>query len=368
MTLKANFKYRDHSNEIGSMALIFPEISAGGADYDAVILAMSDVETAITACTLCDEAGYGYTDILAGDLDTIPTSEYAQRELGLRVFLVDDTNGRKSHFTIPGPDLASLTILAGTDMVDLSDAGIMAALVTEVEGECLSQDGNAVSVLRAVIVGRKNQLVTGIARHTPTLTGNNAVRLIVADVALLPDLGDAITQLTNDYQWLEVGDPVSDIVTAVSQTVTQYYNLMLVGLVSQFLITIPPGWLQLDGSTYSADDYPILWERLPSQLKTGTDFTLPDLTDVYPYGATDDTEIGDSGGLNSYQLSIAQLPAHTHTYIPPTLGITIGNVGPPVPAVNLGAPIPTGGTGSGTSIDNRPAFVEMLFAVYAGQE
>lgn len=156
MTLKANFRYRDHSSEIGSFSLIFPEISAGGADYDAVILAMSDVETAITAITLCDEAGYGYTDILAGDLDTVPSSEYAQRELGLRVFLVDDVNGRKSHFTVPGPDLASLTILAGTDFVDLADAGIMAQVVTDVEAECLSQDGNAVSVLRAVIVGRRN--------------------------------------------------------------------------------------------------------------------------------------------------------------------------------------------------------------------
>lgn len=156
MTMKANFRYRDHSSEIGSLSLHFAEISAGGLDYDAIVLAMSDVETAITAITLCDEAGYGYTDILAGDLDTVPSSEYAQRELGLRVFLVDDVNGRKSHFTVPGPDLANLTILAGTDFVDLADAGIMAAVVTEVEAGCLSADGNAVSVLRAVIVGRRN--------------------------------------------------------------------------------------------------------------------------------------------------------------------------------------------------------------------
>lgn len=207
----------------------------------------------------------------------------------------------------------------------------------------------------------------GIARHTPSLTGDSAVRLVVTDTALLPDISDAITQLTNDYDWVEVGDSVDDIVTAVSETVTQYYNLMLVGLVSQFISTIPPGWLQLDGSTHAKVDYPVLWERLPSQLKTSTHFTLPDLTDVFINGATDASEIGTEAGSNSYQLSIAQLPAHTHTYVPPTLGITIGNVGPPVPAVNLGAPIPTGSAGSGATIDNRPASVEMLFAVYAGQ-
>lgn len=156
MTIKANYRYRDYGSEIGSLTLIFDEISAGGADYDARVLEMSDVETALAACSLCEPAGYGYTDIQGGDPEAVPSSEYAQRELGLRVFLVDDTNSRKSHFTIPGPDLANLTILAGTDLVDLADASIMADLVTEVEAACLSQDGNAVSVIRAVIVGRRN--------------------------------------------------------------------------------------------------------------------------------------------------------------------------------------------------------------------
>lgn len=208
----------------------------------------------------------------------------------------------------------------------------------------------------------------GIARHTPSLTGNNAVRLVVADISLLPDIGDAITQLSNESDWVEIGDPVDDIISAISETVTEYYNLMLVGLVSQFLTTIPPGWLQLDGATHSKDDYPILWERLPSQLKTSTNFTLPDMTDVYPYGAVDSSEIGDIGGLNSYQLSISQLPTHTHTEIPAIVGIDIGGAGPPLPSAGVGPPIASGPAGSGTSIDNRPAFVEMLFAVYAGQQ
>lgn len=208
----------------------------------------------------------------------------------------------------------------------------------------------------------------GIARHTPTLYGSKAVRLVVVDSALLPDIGDAITQLTNDFVWTEEGDPVSDIVSSVFETVTGYYNLMLVGLVSQFLATIPPGWLQLDGSTHLKVDYPILWERLPSQLRTGTDFTLPDLTDVFINGATDAAEIGSQGGSNSYALTEAQLAAHTHTEIPAVIGVDVGGAGPPLPSSTPGAPIPTSSTGSGASIDNRPAYVEMLFAVYAGQE
>jgi hypothetical protein len=207
-----------------------------------------------------------------------------------------------------------------------------------------------------------------IARHTPSLTGDKAVRLVIADIALLPDIGDAITQLSIGSNWVEIGDPVDDILSAVFETVTDYYNIMLVGLVSQFLAAIPPGWLQLDGSTHLKVDYPILWERLPSQLRTASDFTLPDMTDVYPYGAANAAEIGDSGGLNSYQLSTDQLPSHTHTYIPCVIGVSPGLAGPATPTGVPGTPIATGPTGSGASIDNRPAYVGMLFAVYAGQE
>lgn len=191
---------------------------------------------------------------------------------------------------------------------------------------------------------------------------------MIADLALLPDIGDAITQLSLAQTWVEVGDPVDDILAAVFETVTDYYNLMLIGLVSQFLAAIPYGWLQLDGSTHLKVDYPLLWERLPSQLRTASDFTLPDLTGIFINGATDTSEIGDQGGSNSYALTIAQLAAHTHTEIPAVLGVDVGGAGPPLPSSTPGAPIPTGSTGDGANIDNRPAYVEMLFAVYAGQE
>jgi hypothetical protein len=156
MTMKANYTYRDHGSEIGSLSLHVADISVGGADYDALITKMEALESEILAITLCTSAGHGFTQIIAGDSDAVPVSAFAQREIGLRVFLVDDVNGRKSHFTIPGPDLADLVIFAGTDLVDLEDAGVMSDLVTTVEASALSADGNAVTVLRAVIVGRRN--------------------------------------------------------------------------------------------------------------------------------------------------------------------------------------------------------------------
>jgi hypothetical protein len=70
--------------------------------------------------------------------------------------LTDDVTGAKSHFTIPGPDLANLTIPEGGDLVTLADASIMADLVTAIEANVESEDDNAVTVTRAVIVGRNN--------------------------------------------------------------------------------------------------------------------------------------------------------------------------------------------------------------------
>lgn len=154
--MKANYTYRDFGSEIGSMSLHVEEIAAGGANYDAIIADIDAIASALLAITLCTEAGNGLTQENDPDSDTVPASAFAQRELGLRVFLVDDVNGRKSHFTVPGPDLANLTIFDGTDLVDLADAGIMASLVTVIEAGAISADANAVSVLRAVIVGRRN--------------------------------------------------------------------------------------------------------------------------------------------------------------------------------------------------------------------
>ena len=156
MGTKANFTYRDHGSEIGSLSLHVLDIAAGGAGYDALVTAIAAIESEIMAITLCTTAGNGLTQQLGADSDSVPADAFAQRELGLRVFLVDDVNGRKSHFTIPGPDLDALTIFAGTDLVDIADASVMADLVVSVEAGALSADDNAVTVIRAAIVGRRN--------------------------------------------------------------------------------------------------------------------------------------------------------------------------------------------------------------------
>jgi len=156
MTTKGFFGTRDHSNELSQIQLHFDNIDAGGANFDAVIASITAVFNQFEIVGLCDSAGYGFRDVIVADPSTIPASNLAQRESGLRVFLTDDTTGAKSSFTLAGPDMANLTIPAGGDLVTLADGSIMAAMVTALEANLQSVAGNSVTVTRAVIVGRNN--------------------------------------------------------------------------------------------------------------------------------------------------------------------------------------------------------------------
>lgn len=207
----------------------------------------------------------------------------------------------------------------------------------------------------------------GYARHTPVLSGQRVVRALSIDGALISDVSDAITALTNSGEWTEVGDPVDDVVLECSDAVFSWYSDMMVGVVFSFLRALPSGWLALDGSTYAQVDYPELAAVLPDGLKSGGNFTLPDCAETFPYGVADSAGSGVVAGSNSLVLTTGQLPAHTHNYIPPVPAPTIGGAGPPLPSVQAGATIPTTSVGAGDSVDKRPQRFGVVFAVFAGR-
>lgn len=206
-----------------------------------------------------------------------------------------------------------------------------------------------------------------IARHTPTLTGETKIRAMSLDVALLPHVGDAITQLANGFVWKEVGDSVDDIVAACKASVESWYSDMLIGSVATWLSTPPDGWLLLDGSTHAQDDYPELFAVLDASLKDGTDFTLPDAENAFPFSVLAKGDAGAIAGDNTLQLTVGQLPSHSHTYIPPVLSATAETPVLPVPSVAVGGSTSTGSTGDGDDIDRRPLRFGLVFAVFAGR-
>lgn len=187
------------------------------------------------------------------------------------------------------------------------------------------------------------------------------------DSGLMPHFGDAITKLTNEETWKEVGDTVADVLAACKDSVETWYSDMLIGSVTTWLSTPPDGWLLLDGSTHAQDDYPELFAVLDDALKSGTDFTLPDASDSFPYGVQVKADAGQIAGSNTLNLTVGQLPSHNHTYIPPVLTATAETPVVPVPSVAVGASTATGLTGDGDNIDRRPLRFGLIFAVFAGR-
>lgn len=207
-----------------------------------------------------------------------------------------------------------------------------------------------------------------IARRTPELAGEKKIRAMSIDVALFPHVSDAITKLTNDWVWEEVGDSVADILAACKDGVESWYSDMLIGSVFPWVVNPPPGWLLLDGSTYASADYPELSALLPEHLISGANFTLPDVENAFPCAVSVPGASAVVSGSNVLNLSVAQLPAHNHTYTPPTLTINAETPVVPVPTAGVGAPITTGNTGSGDDIDRRPRRFGLVYAVFAGRE
>ncbi len=175
--------------------------------------------------------------------------------------------------------------------------------------------------------------------------------------------------MTNENEWTVVGDAVADIVAACKDAVEVWYSDMLIGQVSYFVDVAPSGWLELDGATHAEGDYPELFSKLPAAWITGTDFTLPDVEEIFIAGVGFGGTIGASGGSNTHTLTEAEMPSHTHTYTMPVSAPETIGAGAPAPSVSSVTPgTQTSSTGTGNEHENRPSFLSLVVAVFAGRE
>lgn len=152
---KASWSYRDKSDEISTVELNLPDVSAGGADFDTVMASVATLGAALLAATECIQAREMFNQAVDTKNPATPTDVLAQRESALRVFYADDTTGEVYHISLPGPDWDSIDLLANTDLADLTDEPL-ATLVAALESDAESPVGNSITVLRAVQVGRHN--------------------------------------------------------------------------------------------------------------------------------------------------------------------------------------------------------------------
>lgn len=153
---------------------------------------------------------------------------------------------------------------------------------------------------------------------------------------------------------------------------------MLGVIVPIFVETIPDTMLLCDGSTHSKDDFPQLWEVLPSAFKSGSDFTLPDLRERFLLGASGSYPEADTGGSFDVTLDVTQMPSHSHTNFPHSHGeiIAVPALGEISPGVPFPSATPSAGTTSPASItidntggdqphDNTPPYFAVRYVMIA---
>jgi len=153
---------------------------------------------------------------------------------------------------------------------------------------------------------------------------------------------------------------------------------------------IPAGWLLCDGASIATATYPDLHTAIGYVYGgAGANFNLPNLVDVFVRGQSSQTAA--TGGADSLTLSTAQMPSHTHTasvtdgghihdYVFRAGGssCTSGAYCRPLMAggrdnhptttwttetATTGISVSNSSTGSSSSFDNRPAYIEMQYII-----
>lgn len=151
MPTLVNFLFRDYSDEYSPVKFNVPSVDE--TTWVSQTALITTLRAAVNAISLGSLA-YETLSQKAHVNDVRPASAVAQRELGLRLFIQDTVTGKKTHVTIPAPDLVAIAP-GGDDSVDLT-LSVAATLIAAIEAVIVSEMGNPVSVYRGEIVGRSN--------------------------------------------------------------------------------------------------------------------------------------------------------------------------------------------------------------------
>lgn len=148
-----SFTVRDYSDEYSSVGFNIDDVDE--TSWVATNTAIAGIQAALAALTTGTIASKSLVAFNTKVNDVRPINPYAQRETGLRLFYQDDVTFKKSHITIPAPDLV-LVASGGDDKVDLSGVAVVNAIVTALEAIMKSPEGHSVTFYRGLIVGRRN--------------------------------------------------------------------------------------------------------------------------------------------------------------------------------------------------------------------
>lgn len=186
-------------------------------------------------------------------------------------------------------------------------------------------------------------------------------------------------------QWEKNGQPLNsaqwDVIDSLVSTAAGELMRPIVGwIIPSVLGALPDGWLECDGATYDAVDYPELFAVIDPVFKiSGTQFVTPDLRFKTIIGAYIDHPMGETGGEEEHTLLEEELAAHDHGTLPHDhaysgVVISIETIGAdviPIPSVT-GSPLITGtaivdvlDAGSSQPHNNMQPYVSLRYAIVA---
>lgn len=207
----------------------------------------------------------------------------------------------------------------------------------------------------------------------PRLSQLSAVFLLsLCVVAKQRNLWQNPIDTVDDDQWLEIQEMISD---AEGDLMISFGIGSIIPSVADLDATY--SLLRMDGQTVSQDDYPDLFDVVPSAWIVGSDIVLPNMDDNSLHGNY--SNVGDVVGANTIVLDVSEMPSHNHTQSPHTHiynnPLTTPTGAGPIVAgasVVIPTPLPTGvstpaiqSTGGGGSHDNVPESMSVIHYIVA---
>lgn len=258
-------------------------------------------------------------------------------------FLNNLSHGAKSAvlsgFTVSQTAPAGLSVQVGGATVDVNN-GMQDSAVLSVNGRkvLLSSDAQpqAVTLATAPAAGSRIDAIVSYI----DMTGADASKeqpgtpSYVKTVAIAGTAGTAPSPLTDEQvkaklpaaaggsfiRWADVAVGTgatqvvdTDIVVAPSATVGD--------IITTLRNTPQDGYLLMDGSSYTRDDYPRLWSLVKRNGAYGTisgaTFTLRDMRGRTTFGKSQNgtfATLGSTGGSEKHAITVSEMPQHSHPH------------------------------------------------------
>jgi len=187
--------------------------------------------------------------------------------------------------------------------------------------------------------------------------------------------------------WLDRGVSIADTDIIVSNFMTIITDILEgkeMFSIGEIRATLSPdglgdGWIQMDGGQVLRATYPTLSALFP-QWWEGAFIRFPNMNQrtlvgrgglTGAYGSTPTYAVGAVDGSPREQITIAQMPSHTHTPLAgsnflstvpaPTGGATLA------PGTTLTSRLTTGATGGNAWHNNMPPFLSVTYYIYGGE-